>query len=89
MKPKPKAKPIMDEASVSESTFKKSDPLSKQTRAKGRWGLAEYTKDPDKFPTTRVIYSNKDFVVINDSESTHSASSWCLPFERARFRDIY
>ena len=42
------------------------DKQSQKTMYFGRDGLAAYTDDPASFPSTRVVYYNEKFVVIND-----------------------
>lgn len=54
MKPKKKQAPIS------------TDSATKRTIFSGRDGLAAYTVDPASFPTSRVVYYNDKFVVIND-----------------------
>lgn len=43
-----------------------ADLPSKQTTFYGRDGLGAYTDDPTKYPQSRFVYFNEDFVVIND-----------------------
>ncbi|KAF2161005.1 hypothetical protein M409DRAFT_59527 [Zasmidium cellare ATCC 36951] len=54
MKPKKKQAPVS------------TDTASKRTIFSGRDGLAAYTVDPASFPSSRVIYYNDKFTVIND-----------------------
>ena len=44
----------------------KTDAPSSRTVFAGRHGLGAYTADPEAYPTSRVIYHNEKFVVIND-----------------------
>ena len=44
----------------------KADLPSRQTTVNGRDGLAAYTEDPSKYPQSRVVYYDDNFVVIND-----------------------
>lgn len=44
----------------------KIDTPSKETFFYGRDGLGAYTDDPAKYPQSRVVYYNDDFVIIND-----------------------
>lgn len=75
MKPKPK----MDPGRLGERTYLKADEASKAVARKDPWrdGLAEYTMDPERFPRSRVIYFDKKFVVINDSESLQAPLVCC------------
>ena len=88
MKPKPKFKAqakaqaklkpnatIMPERKV-------ADRPSQQTAYLGRDGLAAYTVDPDSFPTTRIIYYNEKFVVINDLYPKATVHLLILPRDR-------
>lgn len=45
----------------------------------GRDGLGEYTANPTKFDSSRVIYFNDDFVVINDMYPKSSVHTLLLP----------
>lgn len=56
MKPKPKPS----------SPDKNVDTRTASTMFLGRDGLAAYTTDPASFPSSRVIYYNDKFVIIND-----------------------
>jgi len=47
-------------------SVKSSDAPSKKTTFMGRDGLLPYTQDPQSFPSSRVVYYNEKFVVIND-----------------------
>lgn len=54
MKPKSKAAPTLPDDATKKTTFFGQD------------GLAAYTVDPASFPSSRVVYYNDKFVVIND-----------------------
>lgn len=71
-KPKPKA--------ASHST----DNRSKQTVFAGRDGLAAYTTDPESFPSSRVVYYNDRFVVINDLYPKASVHLLILPRDTSK-----
>nr|OQO16561.1 hypothetical protein B0A51_12521 [Rachicladosporium sp. CCFEE 5018] len=57
----------------------KPDAATEKSKAMGRSGLVAYIKDPDSFPSSRVIYSNEKFVVINDAYSKSIVHTLILP----------
>ncbi|KAK5136987.1 hypothetical protein LTR08_001494 [Meristemomyces frigidus] len=57
----------------------KLDPKTADTLRDSSWGLAAYTKDPASFPASRVVYFNKNFVVINDLFPKASVHLLILP----------
>jgi len=68
MKP-PKHKPTPD----------RTDAPTARTVFSGRDGLAAYTVDPASFPSSRVVYYNDKFVVINDLYPKASVHLLILP----------
>lgn len=70
MTPKPKAQ---DPASSSSGAF------SGRNRFRSRDGLGVYLVNPASFPSSRVIYHNKDFVAVNDRYPKSSIHTLLLP----------
>jgi len=57
----------------------KTDSRTSRTLKAGRDGLAAYTRDPESFPSSRVVYYNDKFVVINDLFPKSSVHLLILP----------
>jgi aprataxin len=53
--------------------------LVSTTAFRNRDGLGAYTHDPGSFPTSRVIYFNDDFVVVNDLYPKSAVHTLLLP----------
>lgn len=56
-----------------------TDPQTSRTLYSGRDGLVAYTRDPESFPSNRVVYFNDKFVVINDLFPKSSVHLLILP----------
>jgi aprataxin len=78
MRPKPKP-----EATIRPQRSM-GDIQSQQTTYLGRDGLAAYTVDPGSFPSTRVVYYNEKFVVINDLFPKATVHLLILPRDRRK-----
>jgi len=66
------------------STPGPTDAPTARTIYSGRSGLAAYTVDPASFPSSRVVYYNDKFVVINDLFPKASVHLLILPRDTTR-----
>ena len=61
-----------------------ADQKTIKTLQHGRGGLATYTRDPASFPSSRVVYFNEKFVVINDLYPKASVHLLILPRDTSK-----